>query len=147
MVKYSSAALDATFGALADATRRAILAQLSRGEFALGELAAPHRMSLPAVQKHLRVLEDARLVETRKDGRVRRCKLDPQPLRTAAEWIRHYQKFWEEQFDALEKFIEEMKKEDATWRPQAQDHRPQSKSAARLPRRAKKSFKRGSTRN
>lgn len=147
MVKYSAAALDATFGALADSTRRAILAQLSRGDFALSELARPHRMSLPAVQKHLRVLEDARLVETHKDGRERRCKLDPAPLRDAAQWIRHYQKFWEEQFDSLETFIEEMKQEDVSWRPQQQDPKQQSKSAARSLRRGKKSFKRGPTRN
>lgn len=118
MVQYSQAALDDVFGALADPTRRAILARLASGQTSLMELAQPHKMSLVAVQKHVRVLERAGLVETEKEGRVRRCTLQPKPLRTAAEWIDFYQKFWEDQFDALEQFIGEMQKEDPAWRPQ-----------------------------
>ena len=119
MVQYRQAALDQVFGALADPTRRAILARLASGQTSLMELAHPHKMSLVAVQKHVRVLERAGLVETEKEGRVRRCTLQPGPLRTAAEWIDFYQKFWEDQFDALEQFIGEMQKEDPSWRPKA----------------------------
>ncbi|MGH9792627.1 MAG: ArsR/SmtB family transcription factor, partial [Candidatus Acidiferrales bacterium] len=98
MVKYLPPALDATFGALADPTRRAILARLAHGETSVSELAQPFRMSLPAVTKHLRVLEHARLIAHHKNGRVRRCRLHPQPLKDAAEWIAFYQCFWDEQF-------------------------------------------------
>ena len=104
MVKYS-ARLDATFGALADGTRRAILARLALGETSVTEIAARFDISLPGVLKHLRVLESAGLLESEKDGRVRRCRLSPAPLRTAAEWIDFYQRFWEEQFDALEEYL------------------------------------------
>jgi DNA-binding transcriptional ArsR family regulator len=107
MVKYSEPALDATFGALADATRRAILARLALGESSVMELAAPFRVSLPAVVKHLRVLEGAGLLRTHKDGRVRRCRLRPAPLKDAAAWIEFYQQFWEQQFDALEDFLKQ----------------------------------------
>jgi DNA-binding transcriptional ArsR family regulator len=152
MVKYlqagtaGEARLDATFGALADPTRRAILARLALGETTVSELAQPFRMSLPAVTKHLRVLDRAGLLEHHKDGRVRRCRLHPEPLKTAAQWIAHYQKFWEEQFDALEEFIEEMQKEDPSWRPQPQEPRP-SKSHEGSARRARKSSRRGHDRN
>lgn len=154
MVKYwqagragvGGARLDATFGALADPTRRAILARLALGESSVSELAQPFRMSLPAVTKHLRVLDRAGLLEHHKDGRVRRCRLDPQPLKTAAQWIAHYQEFWEEQFDALEEFIEEMQKEDSSWQPRSQEQKPSS-SGGRLRRRARKFSKRGRTRS
>ncbi|MGH9860604.1 MAG: ArsR/SmtB family transcription factor, partial [Candidatus Acidiferrales bacterium] len=128
MVKYLPPALDATFGALADPTRRAILARLAHGETSVSELAQPFRMSLPAVTKHLRVLEQARLIAHHKAGRVRRCRLHPQPLRDAAEWIAFYQRFWDEQFGALEEFIEEMKMEDPSWQPQPQEPRPKRSS-------------------
>lgn len=143
MVKYSEAALDQVFGALADPTRRAILARLATGQTSLMQLAQPHKMSLVAVQKHVRVLERAGLVETEKEGRVRRCTLQPKALRTAAEWIEFYQKFWEEQFDALEHYIEEMQKEDPSWRPQPgqQDIPPKSRESS--PRRANSLGRRG----
>lgn len=111
MVKYREAALDATFGALADPTRRAILARLALGETTIQDLAAPHPMSLVAVMKHVRVLERAALVRTAKDGRVRRCRFSPQPLKNAAEWIRFYQTFWEQQFDALDNYLTRTRKE------------------------------------
>lgn len=142
MVKHSGTGLDAVFGALADPTRRAILARLAQGHTSLSELAQPflrseasdarrsncNKMSLVALQKHVRVLERAGLVETEKEGRVRRCAFQPAPLRTAAEWIEFYQKFWEDQFDALEQFMEDMQKEDPTWRPQSAQ--PESRSGA-----------------
>lgn len=153
MVKYwqaggagGGARLNATFGALADPTRRAILARLARGETSVSELAQPFRMSLPAVTKHLRVLDRAGLLEHHKDARVRRCRLHPQPLKTAAQWIARYQQFWEDQFDALEEFIEEMKEEDPSWQPRSQSKKPSS-SRARLQRRARKFSKRGRIRN
>lgn len=107
MVKYSTAALDATFGALADPVRRAVLARLAAGESSVSELAAPFRISLPGFSKHLHVLERAGLVSTAKDGRVRRCRLEAEAMQDAAEWIAQYRAFWEEQFDALAKHLAE----------------------------------------
>jgi len=107
MVKYSTAALDATFGALADPVRRAVLARLAAGESSVSELAAPFRISLPGFSKHLQVLERAGLVSTAKDGRVRRCRLEAEAMQSAAEWIEHYRAFWEDQFDALAKHLAE----------------------------------------
>jgi DNA-binding transcriptional ArsR family regulator len=98
MVKHSQSHLDATFAALSDATRRGILARLAAGETSVSELAAPYRMSLPAVSKHLRV--------RRKHGRVYRCRLSAQPMRSASEWIAQYRRFWENQFDALSAYLE-----------------------------------------
>ena len=145
MVNYQAAALDTTFAALADPTRRAILARLARGQASVSELAEPFRVSLPAVVKHVSVLEKARLVRTEKSGRVRRCRLSPAPLHTAAEWIEFYQRFWEVQFDRLERFIEEMKQEDPSWRPRTPQGKL-SKSSAHSPRRARKSSKHGQIR-
>lgn len=104
MVNYPDR-LDLTFGALADPTRRAILARLASGEASVTDLAAPHRMSVPAVMKHLGVLTDAGLIRTEKTGRVRHCVLSPAPLRSAAEWIGFYQEFWQQQFDQLEQYL------------------------------------------
>ncbi len=104
MVKYSEN-LDATFSALADPTRRAILATLSGGQASVSELAQPYRMSLPAVMKHLRVLEDAGLVSQEKTGRIRRCRLAVQPLKQASEWLSFYRSFWESQLNALERYL------------------------------------------
>jgi DNA-binding transcriptional ArsR family regulator len=99
--------LDATFGALADPTRRAILAALMLGQSSVTELARPHRMSLPAVMKHLRVLESAGLVTQRKIGRSRRCRLEAQPLENAEAWISQYRAFWSKQFDSLDRYLAE----------------------------------------
>jgi DNA-binding transcriptional ArsR family regulator len=107
MVKYSLPSLDTTFAALADPTRRAILAQLGRGQATVTELAEPFDISLPAISKHLRVLEQAGLLVREKEGRIRRCRLVAEPLRNAAEWIAHYQQFWEGQFDALAEYLNE----------------------------------------
>ena len=104
MVKYS-ATLDSTFGALADPTRRAILASLMLGEASMSDLAGPHRMSLPAVMKHVRVLQKAGLVSQKKIGRSRFCRLSPTPLKQAEDWIAQYRRFWEGTFDSLERFL------------------------------------------
>ena len=112
MVKYSQDALDATFAALADGTRRAILARLSRGQASVGELAAPFAISLPAVSKHLGVLENAGLLVRIRDGRVRRCHLIGAPLREARDWISTYRRFWEDRLDALAGALEEEQEED-----------------------------------
>lgn len=106
MVKYS-AALDATFTALSDPTRRAILSDLARGQASVSELARPYKMSLPAVMKHLRVLEQAGLVAQEKTGRVRRCRLRPQPLELASAWLAEYQLFWQKQLDSLDRYLTE----------------------------------------
>ncbi len=97
--------LSATFAALSDPTRRAILERLARGEASVGELAEPFGISMPAISKHLKVLEKARLITRQKDAQWRRCQLSPQPLRTASDWIAQYQRFWEGQFDALARYL------------------------------------------
>ncbi len=106
MVNYPSR-LDATFSALADPTRRAILAHLARGESTVTKLAEPFDISLPAVTKHLTVLENAGLILREKDGRVRRCRLVAEPLRQASQWIDYYRSFWEGQLDALSTYLNE----------------------------------------
>ena len=100
MVKYSSK-LDTTFAALSDPTRRAILSRLVRGDSSVGELARPFKVSLPAISKHLRVLQRAGLLTQDRQGRVRRCRLQAAPMRTAAAWIQRYRRFWAEQLDGL----------------------------------------------
>jgi len=106
MVNYKTNALDAVFSALGDPTRRAILARLARGETRVSELARPHHMSLPAISKHLRVLESAGLVRKEKHGRVINCSLAPDTLKGAADWIDQYRQFWEAQLDALAEYLD-----------------------------------------
>lgn len=106
MVKYRQSQLDRTFAALADPTRRAILARLAKGDSSVGELAAPFDVSLPAISKHLRVLERAGLLAQEKDGRVRRCRLQAEPIKEAAAWAETYRVFWEEKFANLARFLE-----------------------------------------
>src|SRR4051794_13355265 len=93
--------LDRVFGALSDRTRRAILARLERAPAMITELAEPFEMSLPAVSKHLRVLENAGLVNRTIEGRVHRCTLEPEPLQGADAWLEHYRGFWESTLDSL----------------------------------------------
>jgi DNA-binding transcriptional ArsR family regulator len=144
MVNYSSGLLDATFGALADPTRRAILARLARGEAMVTELAEPFAMSLPAISKHLRVLESAGLLQREIDGRVHRCRLAVEPMKDAAGWIEQYRAFWETQFDALAKYLEMTAAEEKKkWQPQNKPRNSRSRSGARLRRPAKKSSPRG----
>jgi DNA-binding transcriptional ArsR family regulator len=104
---YSASRLDSVFGALADPTRRAIVARLARGEITVGELARPFPMSLPAIGKHLVVLERARLVERRRDGRVRRVRLVPMAMGDAAAWLEPYRRLWEHHLDRLAEHLGE----------------------------------------
>ena len=138
MVNYSTP-LDATFGALSDPTRRAILARLAHGEATVSELAEPFDVSLPAVSKHLRVLESAGLLHREIDGRTHRCRLAPQPMKDAARWIEHYRAFWENQFDALAKFLESTKEEKRTCQQPKANLVSPSRSVAPSRRREKKS--------
>ena len=110
MVKYSSRTLNKTFAALADPTRRRILAHLARGDQRVTELARPHAMSLPAVSKHLRVLEKAGLLRRHRYGRVHEMQLDAKPLKQAAQWVEEYRKFWERSLDRLAAYLEKTKK-------------------------------------
>ena len=105
MVEFRESQLNDVFGALADPTRRAILARLSKGDALVTELAEPFEISLAAVSKHVRVLERAGLVHRTVTGREHRCALSPRPLRAAADWVEHYRAFWETRLDALEQFI------------------------------------------
>jgi DNA-binding transcriptional ArsR family regulator len=98
--------LSRTFAALADPTRRAILARLAQGEASVGELAEPFSISLPAVSRHLRVLKAASLIEQRTDAQWRLCALRVEPLREAADWIDGYRRFWEHQLDKLAHYLE-----------------------------------------
>jgi DNA-binding transcriptional ArsR family regulator len=106
MVKYSGRTLDRTFAALADPTRRRILAHLARGDRCVTDLARPHAMSLPAVSKHLRVLERAGLLRRRRYGRIHQLKLEAKPMRQAVRWIEEYRKFWEGSLDRLAAYLE-----------------------------------------
>ena len=105
MVYQHSGELDSVFAALADPTRRAIVARLAEGEASVSELAEPFAMSLPAVFKHLQVLKQAGLVDDYKLGRVRRCRLTALPLQGAHRWIGEYGRFWDGQFDALADYL------------------------------------------
>jgi len=118
MVKYPSATLNRTFAALADPTRRRILAHLSRGDRCVTDLARPHAMSLPAISKHLRVLEKAGLLRRRRYGRIHEIQLEAKPLKQAAQWVEEYRKFWEGSLDRLAEYLEKA------------DKRPRKKGAA-----------------
>ena len=107
MVNYTTHPLDAIFAALADPTRRSMLEMLARAEHRVTELARPFAMSLPAVSKHLRVLEKAGLIRRQRDGRVHRVTIEAAPMQEASAWIAHYQKFWEGQLDSLARYLDE----------------------------------------
>lgn len=100
--------LSMTFAALADPTRRAILARLSSGEASVTELAEPFRMTLPGISKHLKVLERAGLIARGRQAQWRPCRLKAGPLKNAAEWMEHYRQFWEESLDRLEEYLKEL---------------------------------------
>lgn len=112
MVKYREERLNAVFSAVSDPTRRAMLARLARGESTVTGLAEPFSMSLPAISKHLRVLESAGLISRRVDGRIHRCRLAAIPMKDALDWISFYRSFWEEGLDALGDYLTNMKPED-----------------------------------
>lgn len=101
--------LSAIFAALADPTRRAILSRLLMGECSVGELAEPFEMSLPAVSKHLRVLERAGLITQRREAQWRRCRIEGAPLKEVADWTERYRSIWEERLDRLDEYVQQMK--------------------------------------
>jgi DNA-binding transcriptional ArsR family regulator len=101
--------LSTTFAALADPTRRAILARLASGECSVTELAEPFEMSMPAVSKHLRVLERAGLIARRREAQWRPCRLEAAPLKEVADWTERYRAIWEQRFDRLETYLQELK--------------------------------------
>ncbi len=103
--------LSNTFAALADPTRRAILARLVTGEASVTELAAPFQMTMPAVSKHLKVLERAGLIARGREAQWRPCRLEGEPLRDVAKWMEPYRRFWDERFERLDEYLQEMKKE------------------------------------
>jgi DNA-binding transcriptional ArsR family regulator len=104
--------LSATFAALADPTRRAILARLAQGETSVTELAQPFQMSLPAVSKHLKVLERAGLIRRGRTAQWRPCRLEAEPLKQTAAWIEQYRRFWDESFDRLDDHLREIQQEN-----------------------------------
>jgi DNA-binding transcriptional ArsR family regulator len=116
LVKYSmpSDRLSAVFSALADPTRRAILARLSTGEASVTELAAPFAMSLPAVSKHLKVLERAGLISRGREAQWRPCRLEPSVMKEAADWLDAYRQHWEESFDRLGAYLREIQAQSPT---------------------------------
>jgi DNA-binding transcriptional ArsR family regulator len=104
--------LSTTFAALADPTRRAILARLASGETSVTELAEPFEMSLPAVSKHLKVLERAGLIARGREAQWRPCRLAAAPLKDAAEWLQEYRRFWEQSLDRLSDYLRELEKKE-----------------------------------
>jgi DNA-binding transcriptional ArsR family regulator len=106
--------LSATFGALSDPTRRAILARLAAGDASVTELAEPFRISLPAVSRHLKVLERAGLIARSRTAQWRPCRLAPEPLKEATEWLEEYRRFWDESLDNLADYLKELQSRDAS---------------------------------
>lgn len=100
--------LSTTFAALADPTRRAILARLASGEASVNEIAEPFKMTLPAVSKHLKVLEKSGLIARSRDAQYRPCRLEATPLKEVSDWVDHYRRFWEESFDRLDEYLKEL---------------------------------------
>jgi DNA-binding transcriptional ArsR family regulator len=150
MVKYEAPALDSIFSALADPTRRGVLDSLAGGSLGVSELAAPHGMSLPGFMKHLRVLEDAGLIERSKEGRVVSCELSAAPMKTASAWISRYEKFWSDKLDSLARYLYQQE-ELQTWnkpafKPINPSTNPRSPSVADSPSRRRKSGGRGPNR-
>jgi DNA-binding transcriptional ArsR family regulator len=144
MVKYEAPVLDRVFAALADPTRRGVLDALAGGSLGVSELAAPHGMSLPGFMKHLRVLEDAGLIECSKEGRVVSCELSATPMKTASAWMSRYEKFWSDKLDSLARYLYQQE-ELQTWNKPA-SRSPRSPSAVTTPSRRRKSGGRGPTR-
>src|SRR5271170_6875008 len=104
--------LSSTFAALADPTRRAILARLISGETSVTQLAAPFDMSMPAISKHLKVLERAGLIARGREAQWRPCRLQARPLKDVADWVDHYRQFWTESFDRLDDYLQELKEKE-----------------------------------
>jgi DNA-binding transcriptional ArsR family regulator len=108
--------LSATFSALADPTRRAILARLASGEVSVTKLAEPFEMSMPAISKHLKVLERAGLIARGREAQWRPCRLEAGPLKDVSNWVENYRQFWEERFDRLDVYLAELKAAEAKTR-------------------------------
>lgn len=104
--------LDSTFAALADPTRRAILARLTKGQASVTELATPFKLSMPAITKHLKVLERAGLISRGRQAQWRPCRLEAKPLREAADWIEHYRRFFDESFERLDDYLREIQRKE-----------------------------------
>lgn len=110
--------LSATFAALADPTRRAILSRLAtEGEVSVNDLAAPFRMSLPAVSKHLKVLERAKLITRTRNAQWRPCRIEAKPMKEALDWLEHYRYFWEQSFDRLDDYLKELQENEKKHEP------------------------------
>jgi DNA-binding transcriptional ArsR family regulator len=114
--------LSDTFGALADPTRRAILARLVMGEASVTELASPFDMSMPAISKHLKVLERAGLIARGREAQWRPCRLQAGPLQDVAGWVEHYRRFWEQSFDRLDDYLQELKQKDSRNKKKEKKH-------------------------
>ena len=112
MVKYITTRLDTSFAALSDPTRRGVLEQLGRADASITDLAEKYRMTLPAMMKHVGVLEQAKLVTTKKVGRVRTCQLGPRRLEEATAWLEKYRQRWDERFEELDKVVEELTRKE-----------------------------------
>jgi DNA-binding transcriptional ArsR family regulator len=115
--------LSTAFAALADPTRRAILARLASGEASVTELAEPFAMSMPAVSKHLKVLERAGLIARGREAQWRPCRLEPEPLRNVADWVDHYRRFWEQSFDRLDEYLRTLQEKDKKEKHHARNKR------------------------
>ncbi|HZV33240.1 MAG TPA: metalloregulator ArsR/SmtB family transcription factor [Verrucomicrobiae bacterium] len=115
--------LSATFAALADPTRRSILSRLTNGEVSVKELARPFNMSLPAVSKHLRVLERSGLIVRSRAAQWRPCRLKARPLKEAVDWLEHYRQFWEESFDRLDDYLQEIQRTNKPKKKQTQKNK------------------------
>jgi DNA-binding transcriptional ArsR family regulator len=142
---YQSEDLDATFSALADPTRREILSRLATGERSIKELASRFDMTLPAVSKHIRVLERAGLARIEQHGRVRLATLRATPMRRALEWLQHYRRFWQTELDLLAAYLEDTPtpQPEPSWPKQPPQRRPPSRSAGSSARRGSASSTRG----
>ncbi|GAB2549800.1 ArsR/SmtB family transcription factor [Rhodanobacter koreensis] len=114
--------LSTTFAALADPTRRAILARLAAGQASVTELAQPFDITLPAITKHLKVLERAGLVARSREAQWRPCRLQPQPLREVADWVQPYRVMWEQRFDQLEEYLRDLQAQESTVSAAATSH-------------------------
>ena len=118
--------LSLTFSALADPTRRAILARLTSGQVSVTELAEPHDMSLPAISKHLRVLERCGLITRSREAQVRPCRLKAEPMKDAVDWLERYRQHWEERLDRLEVYLKELQTAPSPKKPKSHGRRKKS---------------------
>jgi DNA-binding transcriptional ArsR family regulator len=145
MVKHQAVDLDLVFAALSDSTRRHVIEQLGAGGATVSDLARPHSMSLPGFMKHLAVLEAAGLIARAKEGRVVRCELDALPMQAATEWMARYERFWNQQLDALGLYLQQQEQEKR-WKASSSKRLPGSASSGTTPARSTRSGARGPTR-